>query len=126
VEHYIYWIEQAEYDLETARAMLRMGRYLYVGFMCQQTVEKALKAVIAKHGIFPPKTHNLLRLTELAVLSDLLSEKQLQLLDELYPLNIEARYPSHKEKLAQLLNQDICNRYITETGEMLEWIKKRL
>jgi HEPN domain-containing protein len=33
--------------------MQQTGRYLYVGFMCQQTVEKALKAVIAQQGIFP-------------------------------------------------------------------------
>ncbi|HNT28701.1 MAG TPA: HEPN domain-containing protein, partial [bacterium] len=38
-----YWFEIAEYDLETARAMLKTKRYLYVGFMCHQTIEKALK-----------------------------------------------------------------------------------
>jgi len=70
-----YWIERAEYDLETAKAMRQTGRYLYVGFMCQQTVEKALKAVIAKQGVFPPKVHDLVRLAELAGLSDLLSEE---------------------------------------------------
>lgn len=43
-DHSAYWIERAEYDLETAKAMQQTGRYLYVGFMCQQTVEKALKA----------------------------------------------------------------------------------
>ncbi|HDP80310.1 MAG TPA: HEPN domain-containing protein [Spirochaetes bacterium] len=39
-----YWQDMAGYDLETARAMLSTGRYLYVGFMCHQTVEKSLKA----------------------------------------------------------------------------------
>ncbi len=29
-----YWLEIAEYDLVTARAMLETGRLLYVGFMC--------------------------------------------------------------------------------------------
>lgn len=29
-----YWIEMAEYDLETAVAMFNTKRYLYVGFMC--------------------------------------------------------------------------------------------
>ena len=70
-----YWIELAEYDLETAKALLQTGRYLYVGFMCQQVVEKALKATIAKHGAFPPKTHDLVHLAELANLGDLLDEK---------------------------------------------------
>lgn len=39
-----YWIDMAGYDLDTARAMLQTGRYLYVGFMCYQAVEKSLKA----------------------------------------------------------------------------------
>ncbi len=35
-----YWIDIAEYDLETAKAMLSTKRYLYVGFMCHQVIEK--------------------------------------------------------------------------------------
>jgi len=40
---YKYWLDIAEYDLETARAMYISGRYLYVAFMCQQAVEKNSK-----------------------------------------------------------------------------------
>ena len=39
-----YWIDISDYDLETAEAMLQSKRYLYVGFMCHQTIEKAFKA----------------------------------------------------------------------------------
>lgn len=39
-----YWIEMSDYDLETANAMLLTGRYLHVGFMCHQAIEKILKA----------------------------------------------------------------------------------
>ncbi len=39
-----YWIEISDYDLETAEAMLRTKRYLYVGFMCHQAIEKIFKA----------------------------------------------------------------------------------
>ena len=41
----IYWVEMSDYDIETADAMLATGRYLYVGFMCHQTIEKILKAI---------------------------------------------------------------------------------
>ena len=34
------WLSLAEYDLATADAMLQTGRLLYVGFMCQQAIEK--------------------------------------------------------------------------------------
>lgn len=40
--------EQAEYDLETARAMLDAGRFLYILFCCQQAIAKALKALIIR------------------------------------------------------------------------------
>ena len=32
-----YWTEMSDYDLETADAMLVIGRYLYVGFFHRQT-----------------------------------------------------------------------------------------
>lgn len=35
-----YWLDLAKYDLKTAKAMLDTKRYLYVGFMCHQTIEK--------------------------------------------------------------------------------------
>ena len=38
------WAERANYDLDTARAMLKSERYIYVLFCCQQAVEKALKS----------------------------------------------------------------------------------
>lgn len=61
------WIEVSRYDLDTAKAMLRSRRYLYVLFICQQSLEKLFKAyVTAKTGEFPPRIHNLVRLGELA------------------------------------------------------------
>lgn len=121
-----YWIERAEYDLETARAMRQTGRYLYVGFMCQQTVEKALKAVIAKRGVFPPKSHDLVRLAELGGIEAELDDERNSLLDELYPLSVESRYPSNYEALAKMLNDEKCAEYIARTEAFLQWIKKTL
>jgi HEPN domain-containing protein len=28
-----HWIERSQYDLDTAKAMLEAGRYLYVGYV---------------------------------------------------------------------------------------------
>ena len=55
-----YWIELSDYDLETAAAMLQSKRYLYVGFMCHQTIEKAFKAYLTKiKSETAPYTHSL-------------------------------------------------------------------
>lgn len=35
-----YWKEISDYDIDTAEAMLKSKRYLYVGFMSHQAIEK--------------------------------------------------------------------------------------
>ena len=53
-----YWIDIADYDLETAEAMYNTGRWLYVAFMCHQVIEKTLKAYwTAKRDDDPPYIH---------------------------------------------------------------------
>jgi HEPN domain-containing protein len=124
-----YWLDLADYDIATAKAMLDTGRYLYVGFMCHQTVEKALKAVIARdcaEGELPPKIHHLLRLAEKAGLLSQLREEDRSFLADLNPLNIEARYPEYKEKLSEQLTKDYCQVLIEKTKDFLCWIKKQL
>jgi HEPN domain-containing protein len=39
-----YWLDIANYDLDTAEALYNSGRWLYVAFMCHQVIEKTLKA----------------------------------------------------------------------------------
>lgn len=55
------WIATSNYDLRTAEAMLKAGRYLYVVFMCHLSLEKMLKAILADTfpGSIPPKIHSL-------------------------------------------------------------------
>ena len=44
-EKYAYWLELAQYDLDTAAAMFSSGRWFYVVFMCQQAIEKLCKGL---------------------------------------------------------------------------------
>lgn len=121
-----YWIDLAEYDLETAKAMLDTKRYLYVGFMCHQTIEKGLKAVIAKTGEFPPKIHNLIELSKKASLYYMFSDLQKDFVMELNPLNIESRYPSYVEKINAILTETKCIEILSKTKELLQWIETKL
>ena len=58
-----YWIELSDYDYDTAQAMWETRRFLYVGFMCHQVVEKILKAYWSKVLEEQPlKIHHLSRL----------------------------------------------------------------
>jgi len=60
-----YGLELSDYDLETAEAMLQSKRYLYVGFMCHQAIEKAFKGYYTKlKSVSAPYTHSLSFLAE--------------------------------------------------------------
>lgn len=121
-----YWVDLSEYDLETAKAMLDTKRYLYVGFMCHQIIEKGLKAVIAKTGDFPPKIHNLIELSKKASLYYMFSDTQKDFVMELNTLNIESRYPSYVEKINAILTETKCKDILSNTKELLQWIETKL
>ena len=122
-----YWIEMSDYDFDTANAMLTTKRYLYVGFMCHQVIEKILKAYWSNVLEEPPlKIHSLSTLAEKSGLDKDMSEGQLDFIDELEPLNIEARYPSYKERLLKSLTADRCIELIKQTDELRIWIKSKL
>jgi HEPN domain-containing protein len=44
-EKFDYWLDIAQYDLETEDAIFTAGRWLYVVFMCQQALEKLCKGL---------------------------------------------------------------------------------
>ena len=122
-----YWIEMAEYDLETARVMLKGKRFLYVGFMCHQVIEKILKGFyVFEKKDNPPYTHNLSYLVDQSGISDKMTEEQKDLIDLLEPLNVEARYPTHKERLMRSLNDERCKEIIQKTEGLYQWIKQQL
>lgn len=126
-EKVAYWLDLAEYDLETAMAMLETKRFLYVGFMCHQAIEKTLKAYyqLVKNAL-PIKTHNLRLLCEEVGLTDVLSEEQRGFLRILEPMNIEARYPEYKERLIRSLSYDRCVEILNNTKGLQAWIKEVL
>ncbi|GHU65343.1 hypothetical protein FACS1894184_00950 [Clostridia bacterium] len=121
-----YWLQIAQEDINTARYLLDGGRYLYAGFLMHLIAEKALKALLAKPENMPPRTHNLLRLAELAGINDTLDESQWDLLNRLLPLQIEVRYPSDQQEIAKTLSKNNSEELFARTEAFYEWIKQRL
>jgi HEPN domain-containing protein len=122
-----YWTELSDYDLETAEAMLKSSRYLYVGFMCHQTIEKILKAYFNKNNDeSAPFTHSLSYIAKKANIYDSFTDEFKNFIDVLEPLNIEARYPSHKEKLFKSLTKEKCEDILKNTKHLQLWIKEKL
>lgn len=118
-----YWSDLSDYDYDTALAMMRTGRYLYVGFMCHQSIEKILKAYFNTTSYEPaPFTHSLILLARKTNIYDEFPDEFKELIDILEPLNIEARYPSHKEQLMKALTKERCNYLLEETKKLKLWI----
>ena len=122
-----YWLDLADEDVSVANLLLSGMKCLQAGFFCHLVAEKALKATIASiSSTVPPKTHDLIRLAELGGVIDDLSEAQSDLLEELNPLNIEARYPDHKASIASVLTPEKTANLLSETRDLLCWIKRKL
>lgn len=122
-----HWVSLAEYDLLVAHSLFERRHFLYVGFMCHLSVEKMLKAVfVQRHHEAPPYIHKLDRLIELVGLSDTFSAEQYDLIDELTPLNIQARYPAYKDAINSLITKEKAQAVITKTGVLVAWLKDRM
>jgi HEPN domain-containing protein len=117
-----HWVERAQYDMETAKAMLECHRYLYVAYMCQQAIEKIIKAIIAQQGKENLPIHNLVRLSEIAQIRDELADDRLNFLAGLTPYHIEARYGDYKESLSEIINGDTAKELYNKTRVFFQWL----
>ena len=54
-----------------------------------------------------------------------MNEEQQDFIEELNPLNIQARYPAYKDQIYKTLTQEKCQELIDGTEEMLCWIKEQ-
>ena len=121
MKSYECWADQARYDLDTAFAMHNSGRYRYVFFCCQQAVEKAIKAIIAKRSnSFPPRIHTLMRLAELASLD--LNDEQAQFLRELSSYYTQTRYPEEIPALSAKISNEESQQIIEQTKDVVQWM----
>lgn len=122
---YNQWLDQAKYDLATARDMLEAGRLYYVLFCCQQSTEKMLKAIFArKLEDVPPRTHHLVRIAEESKLK--LSEEQKDFLRELSSYYIQSRYPDEIENIDSNISVDLAEKVLQRTEKLIQWLQLTL
>jgi len=122
------WLSLAEYDLNTADAMFQTKRYLYVAFMCQQAIEKLLKAGYVKaHSSTPPYTHNLLRLLKDAPwINEIQNTEMMPVLEELNSYYIESRYTEDIQGLSTILTEKRAEQVLKSTKGLYRWIQGKI
>lgn len=118
------WLQQAEEDLTTARAMMPAERYYAVAFYAQQAAEKGLKALhIAMRREMPPPSHDLLLLARaVSAPAELVSS-----LRRLVPDFIRSRYPDASGAVpAELYDRPIAQERLTIAESVLTWIRPQI
>ena len=119
------WSRQAEYDMDTAEAMLDSGRYIYCVFMCHLSIEKALKALYVKRlGKTPSKTHNLVYLAQSTHVG--MPEQTKEFLEMLDDVSVPTRYPEELEKLIREYSKDRAKNILDRSRAALKWLKQKL
>ncbi len=94
-----------------------------MGFHAQQAVEKALKAVLAGHGVEHPLTHNLAMLLAKLAEEGLPAPPDAARLPELTPFGTAARYDDLEEPQEMRLDRDWVCGCVDRT---LSWAEARL
>jgi HEPN domain-containing protein len=75
---------------------------------------------VTRKAAHAPFSHNLLYLLkETGIDAD---ENDRKLLSEINEFNIEARYPDEKFLIYQKATRDFTQKYIEDTGRLIQWI----
>lgn len=120
-----YWLESAEYDLETARSLMASKRFPHALFFGHLAIEKQLKAVyVQQTKEHAPYIHTLEVLAEksgLPVPTDILKQ-----LTEITDYNIEGRYPDSKNSLYEKATKTFTEKKFKEIEEVYQWFHQKL
>lgn len=121
------WIDIAEEDLSTAEVCVQNKKYLWAMVMCQQAIEKILKAIYVKQkNEIPKKIHNLLILSADIGISLELTEDLKELFNSLLAYYLGSRYPDERKKLMTECNEEYSKDILNKTKETYLWLKKKL
>ena len=120
------WLDRVAYDMDTAKAMVQTGRLIYAVFMCQQSVEKCFKALLAyqEREIIP--IHNLRRLAELANVIRELDDATLMKLDFLSNYYINARYKEDLQQLSKGISEAVAQDFIQFAEGLIIWLYQKM
>ena len=124
-EKYNYWLELAQYDLDTAVAMFSSGRWFYVIFMCQQAIEKLCKGLYTLYlDDNVPKIHNIKQifLCFEEKLSISVDEDNYRLFDSLSAYYLMNRYPDFSGQTTRQISKNEAESLLAKTKEVFSWL----
>ncbi len=116
------WIASAEYDLDTARDLFKVGRYIYVVFMCHLALEKMLKAHVTEViQAEPAKTHSLTYLVRKAGLD--VPPQVGRFLGGISNGSVPTRYSGNFGEFLAEVTREVAEHCLQVTEETMKWLK---
>ena len=125
IEKFDYWKSYAERDLDAAQAMFETGRWFYVLFMCQQSVEKLIKGV---YNLYVdndvPRTHNIEMLANRIEDNSnvIFDEEVYELFRSLSKYYLADRYPDFLSEAGVLADKNEVEFIHRKTKEVFAWL----
>ena len=117
------WRDQSIADLKPGKNSFTSEDWYVAVFLCHQSVEKALKAVILFEEGEVPRGHDLLDLSKKTHLPD----SMLSNIRSLNPEYLTTRYPDMAVGTpADSYDEKIAKRHLTTAEEVSTWMKKTL
>ncbi|MBI4659392.1 MAG: HEPN domain-containing protein [Verrucomicrobia bacterium] len=118
------WLAYAEADLHYAKLGQKDSTALesLIAFHAQQTVEKALKAVLVQLNKEFPRTHDLEQLVELVEGAGLVWPKELDRVIEFTPFAAQRRYPGFDDPI----DRTDADEAVGLAEEVLTWAKQKI
>ncbi|OGI15435.1 hypothetical protein A3K63_01795 [Candidatus Micrarchaeota archaeon RBG_16_49_10] len=113
------WWNKAKDDLEKAKILFDNKKYDGTVFFCQQSVEKALKALLLKRKGSIRKVHDLVELGK----DNSLPRNLLDYCKEITQSYTYSRYPDIDEPEDI---REISKKFLKYTEEILKWTEKKL
>lgn len=128
-EEALRWLEQAEFDLDSAKRNFEQGIYAYTCFMCEQSSQKAVKAYLYFKGERYIWEHSIRKLIEKCKSYDKEFIKFLDtgaVLDKYY---LTTRYPDAIAPPAVPYNSFIkkeADEAISLASDLLKFVKNKI
>jgi HEPN domain-containing protein len=119
-----YWVISAEHDLDTAEALIRENKNDWALFLGHLVLEKILKAIIVKEkNEFPERTHNLIRLCNLANVA--LTTDDNVLFEQVNSFHMASRYPDEQFGFYKLCTREFTLENFSKIKEKYAWLKEK-
>ena len=121
-EQIAYWLGGSQEDIEAAGVLIEQRKIRQGLFFAHLAVEKVLKASVTKAtAAIPPRTHDLLRLADLAGVA--LPPERREFLARLQRYCLEGRYPDLPSAVP---TWEESKAELTEAQETRSWLASQL